>query len=171
AVVSGVRFAQELPTSLEEKRGYGRGIERAHAPLGKALGSLRGQLERPVLATLDSGALAYHSKWHVVDTWGLNNPDAVHGTARSVESVFAAQPTALVVVSARADRFEPHFEYERALWEAAHERGFEHLVSYEFLPDYHLFLLAAPEGAVAEGLSDLAAGHARGRAVHHEPPL
>jgi hypothetical protein len=154
AIVTVFSIEPWLEASIAEKRDYGRGIERAHAALGRALHALRPRVSRPVLATLDCGAIAYYSRWTVIDTWGLNEPRIATTGRRDPEYVLAARPEVVVVVSARRDAFVPHFEHERALWDRARARGYEHVASYEFLPDYHLFVLTAPGSPVGPALAE-----------------
>lgn len=131
--------------SIAEKRAYGAGVEHAHAPLGRALAEVTDRVERPVVASLDCGAIAYHSRWSVVDTWGLNDPTIATTGRRDAEHVLAQRPEVVIVISAERDRFVPHFEHEQALWDRSRALGLEHVASFEFLPDYHLFALARPE--------------------------
>ena len=141
-----------LARSIEEKRGYAAGIARAHAPIGHALGSIRSEVRRPVLASLDAGAIAFHSRWEVIDTWGLNDAIIATRGERDAGYVLAQDPSVVIVISARADRFEPCFEHEQALWDGARALGLAHVASFEFLPDYHLFLLAREGAPESEAL-------------------
>ncbi len=140
-------FWHRLPGSVAEKRDYGRGGERAHVAIGRWLQTARAGVERPVVATLDSGAIAYVSQWEVIDTWGLNDPEialAAAGAGRSADAVLARRPTVVVVISQFPDRFVPHFDFEGPLYEKALARGYQVLGRWEFLPDYHLWALGTP---------------------------
>jgi arabinofuranosyltransferase len=142
--------APGLSRSLAEKHAYARGIETAHRAIGDALGAVRERIDRPVLAALDVGAIAYRSRWTVIDTWGLNEPEIALGARRDAAAILARDPEVVIVVSSTPDRFVPHFEHERALWKGARARGYVEAGRFEFLPDYHLFTLARAEG-VAHG--------------------
>lgn len=160
---SALSIAPWLAQSVEEKLGYGAGIARAHAGIGHALGAIRERVERPSLASLDTGAIAFHSRWEVIDTWGLNEPRIATSGERDADYVLAQDPSVVIVISSRGDRFAPHFEHERALWDGARARGLEHVASFEFLADYHLFTLAragSPEAAALEGAAHRAASAA-----------
>lgn len=145
-----------LRGSVGEKLDYGAGIARAHARIGRALGAIRRRIDRPVLATLDAGAIAFYSRWQVIDTWGLNDATIATSGVRDAEYVLAREPSVVIVISAVRDRFTPHFEHEQALWDGARQRGMSHVASFEFLPDYHLFALARPGSAEARALREAA---------------
>lgn len=144
--------------NIEDKRNYGRGIARAHAAIGHALFAIREESARPVLATLDSGAIAFYSRWHVIDTWGLNEPTIATSGVRDAEYVLAQDPSVIIVISSSPTEFRPHFDYERALFDRGRARGLEHIASFEFTPDYHLFVLARPQSLEAQTLMNAAAG-------------
>ncbi|AKF07860.1 hypothetical protein [Sandaracinus amylolyticus] len=169
AVSAFASSAPHLAGSLAEKRDYGAGIERAHARIGRALHELGGAIDRPVIAALDVGAIAYFSQWTVIDTWGLNEPRVARTGRRDAEPVLAESPSVVIVVSSRADRFAPHFEHEQALWDGAHARGMAQVARFEFLPDYQLLALATPGSPVASALE--AASSTRASALASaEPP-
>lgn len=136
-------FFKWIHASLDEKHAYGRGVEVAHAPIGRWLAELRPRVARPVVAALDVGAIAFHSRWTVVDTWGLNDPQIALSAAkgRSSEDILARDPSVIIVVSTGRERFEPVFDYEGPLYAQALERGFRLHRTWEFLPDYHLWVL------------------------------
>ncbi|MBL8955153.1 MAG: hypothetical protein JNK82_30530 [Myxococcaceae bacterium] len=137
-------FWHRLPGSVAEKRDYGRGGEKAHVAIGAWLASIRPKVSRPVVATLDSGAIAYVSRWQVIDTWGLNDPEialAAAGKGRDADAVLARSPSVIIVISQFPDRFVHHFDYEGPLYEKALAKGYRVLGRWEFLPDYHLWAL------------------------------
>jgi hypothetical protein len=116
--------------SVKEKRDYGAGGERAHQPIGKWLASLRTRVERPVVATLDAGAIAYFSGWTVIDTWDLNDPQiafAAAGAGRDAAAILARDPAVVVVISGKREEFVPLFAYEGPLYRGAREAGFRHV--------------------------------------------
>lgn len=136
-----------LGGNVREKRDYGRGGEAAHLPIGRWLASIRARVERPVVATLDSGAIAYFSGWTVIDTWGLNDPEialAASGKGRDADAILARDPAVVIVISQHGDRFVPHFDFEGPLHERALAKGFRLVSTWAFLPDYHLWVLASP---------------------------
>jgi hypothetical protein len=152
AILVATTAYRHLDGSLAEKRDYGAGVLRAHAALGRALAASHPP-GRAVVAALDCGAMAYYADgWSVIDTWGLNDPEialaAAHG-GRSAERILARDPTVIVVISQRRDTFVPHFEYEGPLYAQALARGYRHDATFEFLPDYQLWVLARPPLVIA----------------------
>lgn len=144
AVLMAASFYSRLEGHVAEKRDYGNGGRKAHVAIGRWLASIRERVARPVVATLDAGAIAYYAGWNVIDTWGLNDPEvavAAASTGRSADAILARQPSVVIVISQHADRFEPHFDYEGPLYETALARGYRVLGRWEFLPDYHLWAL------------------------------
>jgi hypothetical protein len=63
----------------------------------------------------------------------------------------------VIVISASANEFAPHFDYEQAIFDRSRARGLKHIASFEFLPDDYLFALARPASVEAQALV-LAAG-------------
>lgn len=151
-----VSMVPGLGRSIEDKRRYGRGVVRAHSAIGHALARIRHVSAHPVLATLDSGAIAFHSHWHVIDTWGLNDPVIATSGVRDADYVLDQNPSVVIVISSSPTEFNPHFEYERALFERSLARGLVHIATFEFTPDYHLFALAYPTSIEARALIEAA---------------
>ncbi|MGV3622506.1 MAG: hypothetical protein ACO1OB_16930 [Archangium sp.] len=143
----GLAFFQWLTPSLKEKHEYGAGVARAHEPIGRWLESLN--VERPVVAALDVGAIAYFSGWQVVDTWGLNDPQFALSAAkgRSYQDVLDRDPTVIIVISEEHEKFVPLFDYEGPLYEEALKLGFTVHERYEFTPSYHLWVLISPSAS------------------------
>ncbi len=144
AVLMVASFHHRLAGHIEEKRDYGEGGRKAHVAIGQWLTSIRPHVERPVVATLDAGAIAYFANWTVIDTWGLNDPEvalAAAGAGRSADAILARQPTVVVVISQHADRFVPHFDFEGPLYERALASGYRVLGRWQFTADYHLWAL------------------------------
>ncbi len=144
-----------LRGSVREKRDYGAGGVRSHLPIGQWLASIRPRVERPIVATLDAGAIGYFSGWTVIDTWGLNDPEialAAAGKGRDADAILARDPAVVIVISAQRDTFVPQFAFEGPLYQRALAGGFRHLSTYEFLPDYFLWVLASPRVPDAEPL-------------------
>jgi len=91
---------RHLQGSLEEFRSYGEGLRRAHVALGHELRRIKGRLDSPRIALLDAGAVAYYSRWNVIDTFGLNDAHiALHGRGDAAY-VLSKEPHLIVVVSA-----------------------------------------------------------------------
>lgn len=82
-------------------------MTRAHEPIGRWLAEQK--TSRRVVAALDVGAIAFHSGWSVVDTWGLNDPQFALSAAkgRSYEDVLARDPSVIIVISGQREVFEP----------------------------------------------------------------
>lgn len=121
---------------------YGAGLSRAHIALADTLRAARLAVVRPTIALLDVGALAYYSEWFAIDTFGLNDARVALSRRADRAYVFAQQPELLVVVSQVGERYEPVFEWEAPLYADALARGYSEVATYEFLPDYHLLVLA-----------------------------
>ncbi len=151
-LIALISTAPSLARNIEDKRSYGRGIARAHAVIGRALFSIREESARPVLAVLDSGAIAFYSRWDVIDTWGLNEPVIATSGMRDADYVFRQSPSVVIVVSSSPLEFQPHFDYEQAIFEGGPAQDLEHVATFEFTPDYHLFVLAHPESIEARTL-------------------
>ena len=137
-------FFKWLGPSIDEKHAYGVGVTRAHEPIGRWLAEQK--TSRRVVAALDVGAIAFHSGWSVVDTWGLNDPQFALSAAkgRSYEDVLARDPSVIIVISGQREVFEPLFDYEGPLYREALQRGFRLQQTYEFTPHYFLWVLINP---------------------------
>lgn len=137
-------FFKWLGPSIDEKHAYGVGVTRAHEPIGRWLAEQK--TSRRVVAALDVGAIAFHSGWSVVDTWGLNDPQFALSAAkgRSYEDVLARAPSVIIVISGQREVFEPLFDYEGPLYREALQRGFRLQQTYEFTPHYFLWVLINP---------------------------
>lgn len=136
-------YAQEehRHESVNRFTSYGAGLRRAHIVLGKQLRERCSRFAAPWIALLDAGAIAYYSGCNVIDTFGLNDRHiALHGRG-DARYVLSRAPDVLVVISARADRYVPVFEYESSLFEQSLSLGYTQGQSFEFAPDYHLRLL------------------------------
>lgn len=153
ALTAGLALALTLPTwsntrailpgILAEKLSYAAGLEQAHIRLGQSLARLRA--DRPQIALLDVGAVAYYSDWRVLDTFGLNDRHiALHGRGHP-DYVLEQGPDLVVVVSKTGGEYVPVFDYEAPLHAASRARGYELTASLEFVPDYHLLVLAHPD--------------------------
>jgi hypothetical protein len=138
---------RHLQGSLEEFRSYGEGLRRAHVALGNELRRIKGRFDAPRIALLDAGAVAYYSRWNVIDTFGLNDPHiALHGRGDAAY-VLSKEPHLIVVVSSQKDHYVPVFEYEVTLVSGSSSLGYQHAFTYSFAPDYHLRVLVHPDTA------------------------
>lgn len=145
-----------LPGHLDEKLSYGAGLRAAHMRLGYALQHLDVTQKR--IALLDVGAVAYVSGWAVVDTFGLNDAYIARRGRGDAEYVLAQDPEVIVVVSRSAERYEAVFPYEESLVVASLASGFVSVRSFEFVPDYHLWVFArggSPALSLGHDESDL----------------
>jgi arabinofuranosyltransferase len=134
---------RHLQGSLEEFRSYGEGLRRAHIALGHELRRIKG-LDNPRIALLDAGAVAYYSRWNVIDTFGLNDAHiALHGRGDAAY-VVSKLPHLIVVVSSQKDQYVPVFGYEVTLASESSSLGYQHAFTYSFAPDYHLRVLVHP---------------------------
>jgi hypothetical protein len=142
--------------SLAEFRSYGEGLRRAHVALGQELRRITGRFGSPRIALLDVGAVAYYSRWNVIDTFGLNDVHiALHGRGDAAY-VLSKEPHLIVVVSSQKDHYVPVFPYEVALDSASSSLGYRHAFTYSFAPDYHLRVLVHPAAASSlEGSSTM----------------
>ena len=132
---------------------YGEGLARAHIPLGRDLARLGQDGVRHVIALMDVGAIGYYGEWFTIDTYGLNDVRMALTKRGDIDYVFAQRPELVVVVSAVPGRYEQVFEFEAPLYQGAIRRGYSFACDYEFLPDYHLHVLARPESQRGQGLS------------------
>lgn len=136
-----------LPGHLAEKLSYAEGLAQAHVRLAQILARAPAHGR---IALLDVGAVAYRSRWEVLDTFGLNEPHIARHGRGDAAYVLAQSPDLVVVVSREADRTVPVFPYERALFTLATAAGYRAVASFEFVPDYHLRVLALPDTRAAE---------------------
>jgi len=148
-LVAIAAIAPNVEASLSEKRDYAHGIERAHARIGHTLATF----PDGKIACLDTGSIAYYSRWTVLDTWGLNDPEIAISGRRDAGTVLAQNPELIIVISSRGDRFVAQFENERALYAQALAAGYAHVASFEFVPDYRLFVLARPGSRAGQALA------------------
>jgi arabinofuranosyltransferase len=154
--LAAILVAGELrtaPSIIAERVDYGRGLARAHSLLGRRLSGVRSQVPRPLIALLDCGAIPYYSGWETLDTYGLNDPTIAATGRRDPDYVFRQEPAVLVVISTDHDAFEPLFEWERPLLDRSAQRGFVHAATYEFLPNYFLWVLTPAGSPIAAAVA------------------
>jgi hypothetical protein len=103
---------------------------------------VRPRVERPVIALVDVGAVAYDSEWFAIDTFGLNDATIARTGRRDGSTILSRDPTILVVLSAEEANFVAHLPWEAPLVNEAERQGFRVLGNFEFAPDYYLRVLA-----------------------------
>jgi hypothetical protein len=139
-----------LPTSpvsnVEQWLEYGRGLQRAHVELGRALRDT--QLPHARIALMDVGAVGYYADWFTLDTFGLNDAHVALTHREDVQYVFSEEPDLLVLVSSKPTQFEALFPWEAPLYAEATRRGYQYRCDYRFESTYYLQVFArAPEPA------------------------
>jgi hypothetical protein len=140
-----------LPSKMKiaEKHNFAWGMHQAHIQLGMHLAKFPHDEEGPILAISDAGAVPYYSGWRTIDTYGLNEPHIAIFGEHDPEYVLGQDPDLLVVLSKRADVFDPRVEFEGPLYDAAIGRGMVVVLVLEFFDSYYLWCLAYPESEVA----------------------
>jgi len=139
---------------IRSARAYARGLEAAHVRLGKRLSTL----PAGTLAIADAGAVPYLSGWPTVDTFGLNDPHIATTRSHDPAYVLARRPDVIVLISSRRDAFDPPFEWERGLYDAALGVGFAVAGQLVCNESYFLWVLAKPDTEAAAAVASLAAG-------------
>ncbi|MHC4661580.1 MAG: hypothetical protein ACYS8W_07815 [Planctomycetota bacterium] len=129
---------------IKHCRYYSAALERAHIALGKKLALYRARDKTPLLALGDAGAVPYYSNWRTLDTWSLNDPVLAKSKEYDTEYVLSKNPDVLVLVSVKADEFEPGFEWEMELYDGALRKGMEKIFTLHHSASYHLWLMAQP---------------------------
>lgn len=140
-----------LPSRIKiaEKNNFASGMYQAHIQLGMHLAKFPHNEEGPILAISDAGAVPYYSGWNTIDTYGLNEPHIAVTGEHDPAYVLDQDPDLLVVLSKRADLFDPRVEFEGPLYDAALARGMEVALVVEFFGGYYLWCLAYPGSEVA----------------------
>lgn len=124
---------------------YRDGMASAHIRLGRSLAEVPGQ---HVIALGDAGAVSYYSRWHVVDTFGLNHRLIAMARARRAYDpalVISEKPELLVFISRACEVFDPPLQHERSLFDAAALAGYTRVTNYRFADTYHLQLYRRPD--------------------------
>jgi hypothetical protein len=141
-LIAPFRFPAHEAEARTRWLAYGDGLRRAHMALAEALRSNQFGSDRRAIALLDVGAVAYYSEWFTIDTYGLNDRRVALSRRRDIAYIFAQRPALVVVVSLEPKRYAVVFDWEQPIYDAARARGYHQVASYEFLPDYHLLVLA-----------------------------
>jgi hypothetical protein len=123
-----------------------------HIALGKTLAEIgEGLGRRPVLAISDAGAVPYYSKWHVIDTRGLNNAHIARSGGHDPEYVLSQSPDLVVIVSRRVNPVVPIVPWQDDLYQACLSAGLQVIRSYGNLP-YVQVVMGKAESEIARRL-------------------
>jgi hypothetical protein len=141
---------------IETSQRYARDVTARYTRLGQSLAGYLQEnpgAERPTLALADAGILPYYSGWRTIDTLGLNDVHLALMPA-SVDTAYlmAQEPDLLVVASQRPDELVREGRTQVAYGEALLQAGMQPLKVIRLAPDTYLWLLAYPDGPVAEYL-------------------
>jgi hypothetical protein len=131
---------------------YTRMLESRHIALGKKLANVsRGLGRRPVLAIGDAGAVPYYSKWHTIDSFGLNDAHIAVTGDHDPDYVLAQSPDLVILLSWRPKPFKPMFPWGGDLYAACRRAGMEVLRTYGVKP-YALLVMGNPASEIAKRL-------------------
>jgi hypothetical protein len=113
---------------LADFAAYGRAMQSAHIPLGKALRRLGGKNPgNHSLATGEAGAIPYYSGWRTVDIFGLNNVQIATSHDRDMRFVLAGNPEIVVLVSSSPTEFVAFVPWEGELYSLCSAAGYQRL--------------------------------------------
>jgi arabinofuranosyltransferase len=150
---------------------YAESLQDAHVALGQRLSSCGEDMDSPLLAVGDAGAVPYYSGWQTIDTLGLNDPIIATSGTRNADYVLDQAPDVVVLISADDEEFLPHLYWEEGLYRGAIERGMSRVTTFrftsifylsstspsntrQFTSDYYLWVLAAPGSPLASCLAE-----------------
>jgi hypothetical protein len=150
---SATAIVHDARRPIRLARAYARGLEAAHVRLGKRLETL----PAGILAIADAGAVPYLSGWPTIDTFGLNDPYIATTGSHDPAYVLARRPDVIVLISSRRDAFDPPFEWERGLYDAALGVGFAVAGQLVCNESYFLWVLARPGTEASAAVASLAA--------------
>ncbi|NOY05755.1 MAG: hypothetical protein GXO82_03845 [Chlorobi bacterium] len=124
-----------------EAREYGRGMNRANIPLGKALNAVFSEPERQTLACGDAGAIPFYSGFRTIDLIGLNDVRTVR-EGFSADRVMRQSPDVLVLYSKNGLDVATDMGHDREL--VSHPRFGEYtkVGALLFNRNYYLMVLA-----------------------------
>lgn len=118
---------------LADFAAYGRAMQSAHIPLGKALRRLGdSDPQQHSLATGEAGAIPYYSGWRTVDIFGLNDISIATSHNRDMRSVLAGNPEIVVLVSSSPTEFVPFVPWEGDLFSLCTADGYHRLDTLTF---------------------------------------
>lgn len=125
--------------------GYGLALENTHIAFGKALATIDSpSTHRRTIALGDNGAIPFYSRWHAIDTYGLNNRNIAIARSKSSyspELVLTQQPDILVLISYEKDTFTTYDRYRLELLKSAYEAGYRRIGVLRFHEQYYLWLM------------------------------
>lgn len=146
--------ARGAAAALEPWQRYADGLRAAHVTLGQRLAELRPEPYSATVAIGDAGVVPYLSRWRAIDTYGLNDPAIAATGSHDAARVLDAEPDVVVLLSRSALHFDPLLAWEAELAELAARRGYATANRLTFAFDYHLHVLARPDGGLWSGLAD-----------------
>jgi len=109
-----IGFSIDVARSIKKWRQYAHGLSMAHITLGKYLNEFNSINELPPnklpsLAIADAGAVPYYSKWHTIDTYGLNELNIALSGKHEPRYIFSKKPDLLVLISSSNKTFTSPF--------------------------------------------------------------
>lgn len=152
-VIAGGLLSQ-VGFRITEHTVYAKGIREAHTALGKRLAAFDAGGDAHVLAAADAGAIPYYSRWHFIDTFGLNEPHIALTGDHSAEYVFSKNPEVVVLISQNPDVFAPALWFEQGLYDAALDQGMDVVQKLHFHDFYYLWVMVDPDTDVGRWLSE-----------------
>jgi hypothetical protein len=129
------------------------------APTNRSDAPWAGCIPAGRLLVSDAGVIPDRSRWWTLDMVGLNDARIAITHDRSAESLLAAAPDVVVLISRASERYLP---FARATWEgplfaACLRHGLRPQARLEFSPEYWLWALARPGSPAALELAKLPA--------------
>jgi len=156
ALVIGVNFSSLTPAGMKASgffyTNYWRMLERRHVALGKELAEVSvGLGRRPVLAIGDAGAVPYYSKWHAIDSFGLNEPHIALTGDHDPEYILSQSPDLVIIRAWRGKPFKPMFPWGQEHYDACVAAGMEVIRIFGPRP-YALVVMGDPRSEIARRL-------------------
>jgi hypothetical protein len=151
-LASWLGLSQRHAWVVFDRRSYGMALEHTHVRLGKLLADFPGARERrPLLAIGDAGAVPYFSGWHILDSFGLNDPVIGIEGNRDPAYVLERDPDLVVLVSREQLEYQTHetMPWEGRLFEAVRAAGMTRIAVMSFSPRSHLWVMGDAQSEVA----------------------
>jgi len=124
-------------TDLNSLHNDGNSLYQAHIALGKALSPY--SKDNYTVASVDSGAITYYSKWNQIDILGLNNKFiGVNGIATPAY-IEKTNPELIIINSGYPTLYNPSFNVEIPFYNFALENNYTELNPIKFNDHYYLF--------------------------------
>jgi len=140
AVAMIVIFMATFSSIDTEAREYGRGMNRANIPLGKALNALFSQPEQRTLACGDAGAIPFYSGFRTIDLIGLNDVHAAR-EGFSADRVMRQSPDVLVLYSKNGLDVATDMGHDRELVSHPRFSEYTNVGALLFNRNYYLMVL------------------------------